>query len=535
MSGAPHVVIVGGGYVAIGAILRLRPAIRRGEVRVTVVDRENYKCFHGVMAELLVGRIAPTHALSPARRVFKDAKLYLAEVDSINLGTRTVATSRQVDGLRQDLVFDHLIIGLGSTDNLNAYPGLAEHAFKLKTYDDCFRLRSHILTMFEMASIEPDEAERRRLLTFFVAGGGYAGTEVAAEIAELASALCGNEYPDVRHDECRVVLVHPGSTILPELYGTPEAARRHPRLVEFATTHVRGLGVEVITDTFVTAASANEVSLSDGQRVATRTIISAVGTKPAPVLEPLDVPKDERGRLLVDDRLRVGGAEGVWAAGDCAAVPFIRGGFCPPQALYARAGGMRIATNILGGLKGEPPRRFSYQAIGQGVPLGAKTAVAELRGVELKGLLPWLMLKSLLLYYTPSWDRRLRLAADWAITAVVGRDLVESSIADADDYELRHHLYQPGEVILKEGRFDRYLHVILEGEVELLRGVDGSEEVVETLGPGGQFGNQWREPDVPESARAVGVVKTVAVRADQTRDVQRLMSHLQEVAVADEG
>lgn len=533
MTAIPHVVIVGGGFVAIGAMTVLRPAIRRGQVRVTVIDRENYKCFHGVIAEVLVGRVSPMHALNPTRRMFKGAKLHLAEVESIDVAARTVRTARCIDGLRQDLAYDHLVLGLGSVDNLAVYPGLAEHAFKLKTYDDSFRLRSHILTMFETAEIESDPGERRRLLTFFVAGGGYAGTEVAAEIAALTATLAGKEYPHVRREDCRVVLVHPGATILPELYGTPEAARRHPELVDFATKHVAGLGVEILTNTYVVAASPNEVSLSNGDRVPTRTIISAVGTKASPVVAALPVDTDTRGRVIVDDRLRVAGAENVWAAGDCAAVPHIRGGLCPPQALYARAGGVLIGHSVLGAQRGEAPGRFRYRPIGQGVPLGNQTAVAELRGIELKGTFPWLLLKSLLLYYTPSWDRRLRLAADWLITAIVGRDLVESSVADADDYELSHHRYQPGEVILKEGRSDRYTHVVLEGEVELLHGTNGAETVVATVGKGAQFGHAWAATDVAESARAKGVVETVAVRADQSRDLQRLMAHLQQLAAPD--
>src|SRR5919202_5059077 len=211
--------MLGGGYAAIDFCRGAKPAIEAGRIDATVVARENFHFFHGFVGEMLTGRVSASHILSPARRIFPPARVHVAEIQRIDLRRQKVITSRAIDGARFELDYDHVVIALGSIDRLEAYPGLAEHAFKLKTYEDCLRLRNHSITMFELADIEHDPEERRRLLTFFVAGGGYAGTEIAGELSDLCSRLTRREYRGVRRDECRVVLVHPGRTIMPELSG----------------------------------------------------------------------------------------------------------------------------------------------------------------------------------------------------------------------------------------------------------------------------------------------------------------------------
>jgi NADH dehydrogenase len=526
-SGVPKVLVLGGGYAAIYICRALKPAIEAGRLEATVVSRENFHVFHGFVGEMLTGRVSPSHILSPARRIFPPAGVHVAEIQRIDLRRRKVVTSRHLDGSRFELDYDHVVIALGSVDRLEAYPGLAEHAFKLKTYEDVLRLRNHIITMFELADIEHDPAERRRLLTFFIAGGGYAGTEIAGELSDLCTRLTKREYKRISRDDCRVVLVHPGKTILPELYGTdgrgPEA---HPKLIEFGMNRMRELGVEVWTETRVTAASPNEVNLSTGERIPTRTIISAVGTKVPPVVGTLPVEKDERGRVVTDEQCRVPDYQGVWAAGDNAAVPlpFKRGRTCPPVAIYAMKQGYRIGKNIDREVQGMRPRKFRFPGIGQGASVGKRSAVAELKGIELTGLPAWLVWRLLLTYYFPSWDRRLRLMTDWLIWPLVGRDVVELRTSPPGEYEVRHNVFQPGEIVAQEERTGKYIHVIVEGEVEILKKEGELEQVLDTLSPGDHFGTQWRHSFDAEVARAKSMVRTVAMRRDQAPRLQEVLS-----------
>jgi NADH dehydrogenase len=516
-----RVLVLGGGYVAITLSRGLRRAIREGRVDVTVVSRENFHVFHGFVGEMVTGRVSPGNILSPVRRIFPPAKVHVGEIEAIDLDARLVTTSRHLDGARFELPYDELVLALGTVQNTEAYPGLAEHAFKLKTFADCFALKNHLLEMLELANIEPDEEERRRLLTFFVAGGGYAGTELAGELADFVRLAFAREYAGLRREECRVVLVHPGPTILPELQSAEGAARRRlAPLVDYAMRHMRDLGVEVLTETRVASATPHEVVLSNGERVPTRTIVSAVGTKPAPVLAALGLPQDERGRVLVDDRLRVEGREHVWAGGDCAAVPHPRGGTCPSVGIYALKHGEHIARSLERALEGGPPEPFRYSGLGQGVSIGARTAVGEVKGLPLRGLPAWVVWRALLLYYFPTWDRRLRLVADWSIWPVVGRDIVQMG---RDDRDLRDHLYQPGQVIAERRRPVRHVHVVVEGEVELI-GRDGEVDSERTLGPGDHFGRLWIESVGVDALRARTLVRTVALRADQAHRLRDILS-----------
>lgn len=518
------VVVLGGGYVAITVCRSLKKAIASGEVEVTVVSRQNYHAWHGYISEMITGRIAPGQILSPARRIFKGANVHVGEITKIDLEAKRVYTTRHLDGRPYELAYDHLVFGLGSAENYDAYPGLAEHAFKLKNWSDCFRLKNHIITMFELADIETDPDERRRLLTFFVAGGGYAGTELAGELADYCRLLTSREYPKIKREECRVVLVHPGKTILPELGNPGNTAGYesdgHPKLVAFATKHLTRLGAEIKTDTRVRYATPSEVGLSTGERVPTRTIVSAVGTKPAPLLDTITLPRADRGRVQVEASCRVVGFENVWAAGDCAAVPHPSGGICPPVGLMAMAQGYTLGANILRQVRGQQLKPFKWKGLGQGVSIGRRTAVGEAKGMEFTGLPAWLVWRFLSFWYFPSWDRKLRLLWDWLVWPIVGRDIVEMNPGDSDDYELSHHRYQPGEEILAAGRADRYVYLITEGTV-LVDGPEGQSR----LGPGQHFGMTGSDFHVVAETE----VKALAVREDQVARLKQVLGALAQV------
>jgi NADH dehydrogenase len=407
---------------------------------------------------------------------------------------------------------------------MELYPGLAEHAFLLKSFHDCFRLRNHLLEMFELAEIESDPEERRRLLTFFVAGGGFSGAELAGELADFARRLAGRDFPGIRRDECRVVIVHPQGTLLPELYGSGTAEHRgrgYPSLVEYGMKHAGNLGVELMLETRVVGATPNEVSLSNGLRVPTRTIVSAVGTRASPLLDSVPGERDERGRLVVDQFLRVRGRDDLWAAGDCAAVPLPGGGTSPPVALWALKQGEHLGRNLDRVAQGRPPKPFRSRVIGQGVSLGRRTAVGELKGIPLHGKLAWIAWRAVLFQVVPSWDRRLRLLADWTIWPLVGRDIVQMGrSASQGDFEVRQNVYQPGEAIADSRRPVRYVHVIVEGEAEVLH---GDSDAIRTLRPGDHFGRKWLETSGGDTVRARTLVRTVALRADQANRLQDVL------------
>jgi NADH:ubiquinone reductase (H+-translocating) len=287
--------------------------------------------------------------------------------------------------------------------------------------------------------------------------------------------------------------------------------------------HAQRLGVELMLETKVVGATPNEVHLSDGSRVPTRTIISTVGTKPVPALEALELERDERGRIVVDEHLRVVGRGDLWAGGDCASVPHPKGGTCPPVATYAIKHGEQIGRNLSRALDGRPTRPFRSGVIGQAVSIGRRTAVGDVKGIPLRGRRAWLGWRTVGFKIIPSWDRRLRMVADWVVWPLVGRDIVQMAASQAPDYEVRHNVYQPGEVIAERVRPVRYVHVIVEGEVELVTHGDGGAEQVATIGPGDHFGRKRLEQAGADLARASSLVRTVALRAEQANQLQDVL------------
>jgi NADH dehydrogenase len=516
--GAPRVVVLGGGYVAVKLCQALRREVAARQIDLTVVSSSTHHVFHGFVGEMVTGRVSPTNILSSGRRLFAPAKVHVGEIQRVDLEGKRAIVARSIDGHRTEIGWDHVVVALGTEDRTDAYPGLEEHAFKLRSYQGCFALKNHIIDMFELADVERDPDERRRLLTFFIAGGGFAGVEVAGELSDFARRLTGegNEYPRLRFEECRVILVHPEPGILPELGAFPGLVRR-------ATRRIEALGVDLRLDTRVAFATPQQVTLSGGETVPTRTIISAVGTRPNPLVAALDLPKDGRGRIRVERTGLVAGRADVWAGGDCAAFPMPKGGDSPSVALYAYKHGQHIGRNLRRVLvEGEAPRPFTWPGLAQGASVGRRWAVGEVKGIQVTGLPAWLTWRLLLTYYFPSWDRRLRLFADWMIWPVVGRDIVAPHVGERGDYDILHNVFQPGETIVSEERAGRYIHIIIEGEVEILP-AGGNGTVLARLGPGDHFGQRWTETFESEVARATTVVRTLAVRRDQAPRLQEVM------------
>lgn len=475
----------------------LRPAIRRRQVALTVISRDNFHTVHGLIPEMLVGKIQPSQIVVGLRRAIAPGRFLNAEIEAVDLERREVTTSRLLDGRHLTVHYDQLVVTLGSRDDLSRYPGLSEHALRLRSSTDAFRARNHVIAMLEMAEMEPDPEERQRLLTIVVAGGGYGGVETACELNDYCRELTRREYPGIRADEVRVVLVHSGDLLLPEL------AEHHSNLQRWANNYIRGTEIELRPRTRITAATPIDAVLSDGERIPTRTIISATGTDMPPLLAAFPFERDERGRIVTDEYARVPGAPGVWAGGDCAAVPHPQGGLCPPLAVYAMQAGRTIGDNIARIEQGRDPRRYNFTGLGDACLLGRRTAVAHLKGIPIYGKLAWVAWRIFLLGFVPTWDRRLRIAFDWALVPLFGRELTQVRLSDG--IGMQRELYEPDQVIMREGDVGRRLCLIWKGEVDVVRDDDaGGEELLATLGPGDHFG---------ETAVFDNVRRTATVRA----------------------
>lgn len=500
-----RVVCIGGGWTAIYLARSLKKAVKRGDVELTIISRDNFHTFHGFIAEMLTGKVSPTSITSPNRRLFPPARFHNAEIKSVDVTQRTITTSRLLDGKEKVLEYDHLVVALGSIDDLSRYPGIAQHALQLKTFSDNFKARSHLLAMLEMGEVEIDPVERQRLLTFIVVGGGFGGVEVSTELMDYFRRLARKEYPGIDPDEIRVLLVHSGERILPEL------AARQPKLIGYAEKTIAKGGIEVLTGTRISAATRDEAILSDGTVVPTRTIISSSGTALSPLLDLMPYERDERGRVITDANLQVPGTDNVWAAGDCAAVPHPQGGTCPAVAIYGMYGGRQIGRNIERHVQGKPLKPFKFAGLGDACSLGRRKAVSHLKGMRFYGLPAWILWRLFFWWFVPTWERKADIAFDWMMAPFFGRDIVNVQVATP--YGLRREHYESGQAVVRQGEVGQQIYVITAGTADIIRETPEGDVLVTTLGPGDHFG----EKAVFERSR-----RTATVRATSALEVLSL-------------
>jgi NADH:ubiquinone reductase (H+-translocating) len=414
LAGGPHIVILGGGFGGVSAAQRLERLLARDHTaRITLISQSNYLLFTPMLAEVAASGLEPQHISAPVRAALERTEFLRADVEKIDTAAQVIWLG--ASGPAGPIHYDQLILALGSIPNFHGLPGLEACAFTLKSLDDATRLRSHVIGLLERADVEPDPAERRRQLTFVVAGGGFAGTEMIAELRDLVHSV-RRFYRRVRSDDLRFVLVHAGARILPEL---------NPALAAYAQRKLEVRGIEFVLNARIAAARPDAVVLTQGEELPARTIVWTAGNQPHPLLRGLPVEKNGGGAVIVDGTLRVPGASNVWAVGDCAQVPdaYREGGACPPTAQHAIREGTVAADNVVAELHGNPLRSFRFRTIGVLVALGHRTAVAEFRGVKFSGVLAWFMWRTVYLAKLPGLEKKVRVALDWTLELFFPRDI----------------------------------------------------------------------------------------------------------------
>jgi NADH:quinone reductase (non-electrogenic) len=396
--------VLGGGFAGsyVARLLKKRGA--------TVVSLENFMLYTPLLPEAASGTLEPRHVVVPLREMCPHAELVLGRIERLDRDRKVVT----VDSLAGELeiAYERLVVALGATTRTLPVPGL-EHGMGFKDLADAIALRNHVLLQLERASIHPDDPAE---LGFVFVGAGYAGVEALGELSDMAHAAL-RSYPALRGVAQRWVLVDAAPVILPEI----------PRgLGAYAARRLAQRGVEIHVSTTLESYDGREAVLSDGTRVPAHTLVWTAGVRASPLLPVLDLPLDERGRVVVDETLRVEGVEDVWALGDCAAVPNTKtpGRFDPPTCQHALRQARRLAKNLTG-----EPRPYGYRMLGQVATLGRFKGIAELPGgVHLWGFLGWFVTRTYHLYQLPLFSRKLRVVVDWTVALFFRRDIVELSM-----------------------------------------------------------------------------------------------------------
>jgi len=340
--------------------------------------------------------------------------LFVGQVEGIDLPERRILVSHGEEHHHHELSYDHLVIALGSVTQLGGFPGLKERALTMKTLGDAIYLRNHLVEALEEADFECCAHVREPLLTVVVAGGGFAGVETLAAVNDFVRDAL-RFYQNLEERQIRMVLVHSGPLVLPEL---------GEKLGRYAQKKLIERGVEVRTGARVSGMTDDGVELGDGTRIRTRTLVWTAGSAPNPLVAGLPCAKD-RGRIVVDSAMRVPDWPGVWALGDCAQVPDLRGGACPPTAQHALRQGKVVARNIRAVMRGGTPGPFDFTALGQLAAIGKRTGVARILGLQFSGFIAWWLWRTIYLSKLPRFEKKLRVMLDWSLDLVFSKDLVQ--------------------------------------------------------------------------------------------------------------
>jgi len=413
-----RVLILGGGFGGVYAAIHLEKMLAAPlamqEVEICLVSRDNFFLFTPMLHEIAASDLEIANIVNPLRKLLRRVDVIVGDVDQIDLPNHRVLMSHGYRNHTHELAYDHLVLALGSITNFFDRPGLSELALAMKSLPDAVRLRAQIISHLEEANSDCVASDRQALLTFVVAGGGFAGVETVAALNDFVRAAL-KFYPNLREEMLRVVLVHPGALILPEL---GESLGRYAQKV------LARRGVEILLNTRVTSMTENEVFLSSPIPMPASTLVWTAGTVPNPLLSQVPCAK-ERGRVLVDQHLQIPDWPGVWAIGDCALVPDLSepGKYHPTTAQHAIRQGMVVARNVTAALSERPLKPFLFKTIGQLASIGRRTGVARIFGVNFSGFFAWWLWRTIYLSKLPGLDKKVRVAFDWTLDLIFRKDV----------------------------------------------------------------------------------------------------------------
>jgi NADH:ubiquinone reductase (H+-translocating) len=425
-----HIVILGGGFGGMTTAENLEKVFGADRsVKFTLVSETNALLFTPMLAEVAGSSLEPTHISSPLRTSLRRTDVVRGKVARVDLENRIVAVTVDAQAASgrlatEEFHYDHLVLALGAVSNYLGLSNVKQLAFDFKSLLDAIRIRNHVIDMFERANRESDPVKREALLTFVVAGGGFAGVELAGALNDFARGMLA-DYPKLRREELHVVLVHARDRILPEL---------SEPLANYALQRMTERGVTFKLNARLADARPGFVVLKPDQEIPAQTLVWTAGTMPNPLLKSLPIEKDKRGALVVDNTLAVPGHRGVWAVGDCASVADARNGKpCPPTAQFALREGRTVAKNIHAVLHNARLTPFYFDSLGALCVVGHQTACAELtvpfardKSVRFSGLIAWLMWRAVYLGKLPGLERKVRVLTDWVIELFFPRDIVQT-------------------------------------------------------------------------------------------------------------
>jgi NADH dehydrogenase len=476
------VLVLGGGFGGVFAAKALE-RLGRGKLDVELVNANNYFVFQPLLPEVAAASIHSADAVVPLRQLLRRVQVRQAEVMGIDFAKKSVIVVQGTRRIPIDLAYDELVLALGTSVDLNRFPGLPEHALTMKDLSDAHRLRTHVIGCLETADVTDDPEVKRQLLSFVVVGAGFSGVETVAEVRELVRRAL-KYYPNIRADEVRFYLIEYSGRILPTFPAD---------LAEYATRRLTIHGIEVLTGVGTKSATGTAVELTDGRIIPTSTIVATIGNGPHPLVSALGLDM-HWARIKTDRFMRVPGQDGVWALGDAALIPLIENpgedpaDYATQTAQFAVREGRQLADNIIAEIEGKELKPFAYTSKGSLASLGMSKAVADVYGVKLSGTLAWLLWRGFYLSFLPGFAAKFRVGVTWLLNSVMPANIVQ---IQSTPPATRYVHYRKGDRVFEPGMLIDGFYTVVKGAFRLTIDNPARGEHFEKLfGPGDHFGER---------------------------------------------
>jgi NADH:ubiquinone reductase (H+-translocating) len=393
----PRVVVLGVGFSGLFAV----ESLGNTGMDVTVIDRHNYHTFFPLVYQVAAAELEPEDIAYPVRHIFRkwrNVRFILGSVDQVDFDYRLVKTGTHT------IPYDYLIIGLGSQPFFFGVQGADDYAYPLKSLEQAIALRNQILYCFERASCEANAQERQRWLTFAIVGGGPTGVELAGTMAELIHETLERDYPNLKVNQTRVVLIEAGEHLLTGF---------STHLGDYARARLEKMGVEVMVKAQVVEIGPHSLRLKDSMELLSRTVTWTAGVQAFRGASQWGLPTARNGQIEILPTLQAPGHPEVYVTGDLAHF-LVDGRPLPMVAQVAIQEGQAAARNILRQAQGKEPQPFHYHDRGMLAVIGRNSAVAEIWGREWTGFIAWVIWLSVHILYLIGFRNRLLVLMNWA-------------------------------------------------------------------------------------------------------------------------
>ena len=450
------ILILGGGFGGVYIAKKLQQ-LNNNSFDIELISNNNYFIFQPLLPEVASGTISAADAVTPIRQMLPKIKFRHAEIVEINCTDKNVKVVQGFRRREHTINFNNLVVALGQESNKDIAPGLKQHCFTMRTLEDAYSVRNHLLGCFELADVTLDKTLKKKLLNIVVAGGGFSGVETIGELKEMSDRLLPY-YKNIHKNELKFHIVEFSTRLLPEL---------EVEISNYTYNIFKKRNIKIYLRTALESVSINKVFLSNGKTIDTKTIISTIGSTVPEIVKKSSLPL-KNGRIVTNEFLEVKNFKNIWAIGDVALIPNIinegKRSFSPPTAQFAVRQANTLAKNII--LRGQNKglKAFEYKSKGSLASLGSKKGVGKIFFLNIKGLLGWIVWRVFYLSFIPSFPTKLRVLFNWVLEFFIPRNAVLTQPYTGES--VSYKVFKKGDIVFEEGMIADGFYIVKEGQFE---------------------------------------------------------------------